>query len=324
MSPTITSLSLAGEATPEGIVRRIEHVFVQVTKEVDRDISQREAVLTSRIEEISAVKEELHSTHAEVETLKAANSRMCELIKTAERSANETDIAHEKNTHSLQQQVSRLFAQLQALEAERAAEWETSARDRKLLAMQRSAMRGATDVLRRLGSFLPPGETISYLPPPATVPSRRPAETQLDPPAGSKRPRTEDDPPTSISDSTESYTYPKPVGGPGRPNSGGYSLDAALAKCGWATGRRNRFKLDVHAAADKELNTSQSYRCQYRPALEKICTEMATKYNFKADYEDFWPCRSTLKLYLKATSEKMRSRSNRPVADEAVDSEDSD
>lgn len=72
------------------------------------------------------------STHAEVETLKAANSKMCELIKTAERSANETDIVYEKNTHSLQQQVSKLFAQLQALEAERVVEWETSARDRSM------------------------------------------------------------------------------------------------------------------------------------------------------------------------------------------------
>ncbi|KAJ7482932.1 hypothetical protein B0H11DRAFT_1915012 [Mycena galericulata] len=100
--------------------------------------------------------------------------------------------------------------------------------------------------------------------------------------------------------------YKTPPGQPGRPNSGGFNLKRKLLQdCEWTREAYNTIQADVHSLAKANLDTSQSYQHQNNEKLRKLCKEIAEKHDLRR-YEDFWPIRAMLKLYLKTSSETHR------------------
>ncbi|KAF8057799.1 hypothetical protein FPV67DRAFT_1677024 [Lyophyllum atratum] len=100
----------------------------------------------------------------------------------------------------------------------------------------------------------------------------------------------------------------KPNGEPGRPNSGGFRIEAALAQLGWAKQEIQDLTEAVRAAAHKDLDMTKSYKAQAKASLKKICDDMAKDNMWPKlqEYEGCWPVQSILKLTLKYRSEASR------------------
>ncbi|KDR65389.1 hypothetical protein GALMADRAFT_148733 [Galerina marginata CBS 339.88] len=90
---------------------------------------------------------------------------------------------------------------------------------------------------------------------------------------------------------------PKPAGEPGRPNSGGYSLEDALAP--WGKEQLGKVMKFTKKMADLSLETKKSYSKQNT-------NQVARNHPILNKYEDHWPTRAILKMHLKATSENFR------------------
>ncbi|KDR65527.1 hypothetical protein GALMADRAFT_148634 [Galerina marginata CBS 339.88] len=101
-----------------------------------------------------------------------------------------------------------------------------------------------------------------------------------------------------------SKKIPKPAGEPGRPGSGGYSIDDALAS--W--GKEEVLKVNklVKKFADLKLDKTKSYSKQSGRKVNDICEDVARHHDIIRKYDDFWPIRGMLKMYLKTTSEVHR------------------
>ncbi|KDR65799.1 hypothetical protein GALMADRAFT_148382 [Galerina marginata CBS 339.88] len=113
---------------------------------------------------------------------------------------------------------------------------------------------------------------------------------------------------SDLTDSEEEATHsavskkiPKPAGEPGRPGSGGYSIDDTLAS--W--GKEEVLKVNklVKKLADLKLDKTKSYSKQNGRKVNDICEEVARHHDIILKYDDFWPIRGMLKMYLKTTSE---------------------
>ncbi|KAF8059012.1 hypothetical protein FPV67DRAFT_1450684 [Lyophyllum atratum] len=103
----------------------------------------------------------------------------------------------------------------------------------------------------------------------------------------------------------------KPRGEPGRPNSGGYSVEAVLKAGGWARDDVEALMVGQEAvrdAAREKLDIKKSYRSQDKAALKSIGEDMAkdSKWPKLKDYENCWPVQSILKLTLKYNAEAAR------------------
>ncbi|KDR77444.1 hypothetical protein GALMADRAFT_138555 [Galerina marginata CBS 339.88] len=116
---------------------------------------------------------------------------------------------------------------------------------------------------------------------------------------------------SDLSDSEEAPAQPptskkitKPSGEPGRPGSGGYSIDDALAS--W--GKEEVLKVNklVKKLADLKLDKTKSYSKQNSKKVNDICQEVSRHHDIIEKYEDFWPIRGMLKMHLKTTSEAHR------------------
>ncbi|PPR01214.1 hypothetical protein CVT24_006039 [Panaeolus cyanescens] len=104
---------------------------------------------------------------------------------------------------------------------------------------------------------------------------------------------------------------PKPHGEPGRPQSGGYSLEQALNS--WSQELLETVTNYVKQGAGDEQNgidQTVSYRKQIPKNIDIFCEKVAAKYTIVRKYENLWPVRELLKLHLKYTSESHRRKRN--------------
>ncbi|KAF8055444.1 hypothetical protein FPV67DRAFT_1664040 [Lyophyllum atratum] len=101
---------------------------------------------------------------------------------------------------------------------------------------------------------------------------------------------------------------PKPAGEPGRPNSGGFCVEAALLAEGWSKQSAQELREAVRTAAQDQLDLKVSYKSQHKPTLRKICAEMMGEKRWPVlkNYAGCWPVHSMLKLALKYFSEAAR------------------
>ncbi|KAJ7730561.1 hypothetical protein B0H16DRAFT_1469533 [Mycena metata] len=110
------------------------------------------------------------------------------------------------------------------------------------------------------------------------------------------------------------HKYKSPSGQPGRPNSGGYNLEnTLLQECHWTKDKFQRVQIDVHGLAKQTLVTRLSYQMQDPKDVKRLCAQISAIHELR-EYEDFWPVRAMLKLFLKAKSEAYRRKHclNRP------------
>ncbi|KAJ7730580.1 hypothetical protein B0H16DRAFT_1733736 [Mycena metata] len=110
--------------------------------------------------------------------------------------------------------------------------------------------------------------------------------------------------------------YKTPLGQPGRPNCGGYNLEHKLLQdCAWTREMYDAVQVHVHLLAKRDLDLTKSYQQQNTDKLRKLCQEIVENYKLH-QYQDSWPIRAMLKLYLKASSESHR-RSQRSTPGKA-------
>ncbi|KAJ7482904.1 hypothetical protein B0H11DRAFT_1914986 [Mycena galericulata] len=104
------------------------------------------------------------------------------------------------------------------------------------------------------------------------------------------------------------HKYKAPPGQPGRPNSGGYSLEyTLLQQYRWTKEKLNCVQDHVQRLARNQLVTKLSYQMQDPGDVKKLCKEITAQHDL-AGYEDYWPIRAMLKLYLKSKSEVYRRK----------------
>ncbi|KDR76667.1 hypothetical protein GALMADRAFT_210576 [Galerina marginata CBS 339.88] len=104
---------------------------------------------------------------------------------------------------------------------------------------------------------------------------------------------------------------PQPSGQPGRPGSGGYSIEDALKA--WSKEELAKVMTLTKTLADARLDQSMSYSKQDKAKVNTLCETVlsltmivARNYPIVGKYEDCWPVRGILKLHLKAKSETFR------------------
>ncbi|KAJ8455667.1 hypothetical protein ONZ45_g18881 [Pleurotus djamor] len=101
---------------------------------------------------------------------------------------------------------------------------------------------------------------------------------------------------------------PKPSGEPGRrPETGGWPLkDQLVIHQGWAEDDFSSIYAETKKAASAILDTTVSYHSQNSAAVTSICKKLVEMWPMLSKYEDCWPVRSMLKVFLKYTSERAR------------------
>ncbi|KAG9221435.1 hypothetical protein CCMSSC00406_0008309 [Pleurotus cornucopiae] len=124
----------------------------------------------------------------------------------------------------------------------------------------------------------------------------------------------EDGPPLGSSANTR---IPKPAGEPGRrPETGGFPLKERLLQTEkWQEVTYDEILSAVRKAAGVTLKVSKSYKFQDKSKVDLLCQKIARKWTFLDEYEDHWPVKSMLKIYLKYTSERSR-KDNKDAAEE--------
>ncbi|TFK19203.1 hypothetical protein FA15DRAFT_549499, partial [Coprinopsis marcescibilis] len=95
----------------------------------------------------------------------------------------------------------------------------------------------------------------------------------------------------------------KPPGEPGRPNSGGFNVEKAMK---WSKEDFTKIQTFVSSECDKTLDTDFSMANQEEEDLKRICKSACDMFPALRRFEDDWPARSLMKLYLKKTSEQAR------------------
>ncbi|KAF9042032.1 hypothetical protein BJ165DRAFT_1405761 [Panaeolus papilionaceus] len=96
---------------------------------------------------------------------------------------------------------------------------------------------------------------------------------------------------------------PKPPGQPGRPQSGGYSLDIELKRWGPLFGEVKSF---VHAKCDSLLDLTKSYSKQDKLGISTVVIDTKQAYPIVDGYQNSWPVHDFMKMYLKNMSENHR------------------
>ncbi|KAK0447560.1 hypothetical protein EV421DRAFT_1733426 [Armillaria borealis] len=136
------------------------------------------------------------------------------------------------------------------------------------------------------------------------------AKSQEEPPT---EPHAETEPTEDIKPSPGVLQPPKKSiydllpGQPGRPNSGGYSMEKKLVnECGWSKEEFERITAEVHALAKTHLDTAVCYKRQADYKVARICKQMIEKHEMLKPFVQCWPIRDMLKLHLKTTSEAHR------------------
>ncbi|KAJ7177773.1 hypothetical protein C8R46DRAFT_1212503 [Mycena filopes] len=103
----------------------------------------------------------------------------------------------------------------------------------------------------------------------------------------------------------------KPPGEPNRPGSGGYSLEKYMVEsCGWTKDEFAEVQARVQELAEGKLDVNLSFQKQVTSTLLWISEAFQVKKKFPVTrgYEQCWPIRDMLKVYLKSTSEAYRRR----------------
>ncbi|KAF9472478.1 hypothetical protein BDN70DRAFT_938156 [Pholiota conissans] len=99
----------------------------------------------------------------------------------------------------------------------------------------------------------------------------------------------------------------KPQGEPGRPGSGGFSLEDALEhEHNWSKTEVENLNKLVREVAEKSMNMTVTYKKQDKEKIQDICDKVQEQIPHLAQYEECWPVRSVLKLVLKYRSESSR------------------
>ncbi|KAJ6546681.1 hypothetical protein DFH09DRAFT_1506355 [Mycena vulgaris] len=336
--------NLPVNATMQPDVRNHAYSTTAAFRAIERAAEQAKSVTAKHAEEMISLKDEIVALKGEITALKVLGFRervsvhaLQEKVKAAETSSKDKDLAHQndilalKETHDresaqLRTQTLEFRAQIAALQANYAAERDalriegetlaaeretlradqaTLAIDRELIQTQYSAMehslRGMVDNFAAMPQIGLHDSTRQ-----STVPSRRHADESAGQSPPSKRARTSSTP-TAVEDVLPSGCYKEPHGQPGRPNSGGYSLEPTLIEVGkWTKDAFTLIQSDVHYAADRDLDTAKSFQFQDAQKVTKLCKAMATKYGMEEQYEDYWPYRAMLKMHLKNRSEAHR------------------
>ncbi|KAJ3500744.1 hypothetical protein NLJ89_g9655 [Agrocybe chaxingu] len=105
-----------------------------------------------------------------------------------------------------------------------------------------------------------------------------------------------------IPNTEENKKIPKPPGEPGRPNSGGYNIESELR--GWTPALIADVNQLVKRKADEHLEIGRSYSRQRPADITTVCLLIKKEFPVVNKYQNYWPIRDMLKLYLKYMAEK--------------------
>ncbi|KAJ7711807.1 hypothetical protein B0H16DRAFT_1480015 [Mycena metata] len=115
------------------------------------------------------------------------------------------------------------------------------------------------------------------------------------------RPRT-----SSGQKSAETPLFPVPIGCLGRSASAGFNFEKKmLNEYDWTKEFLEIVKTYVHRVAQRTLDLGKLYQQQDSRRLKKVCNKASARFGLHL-YEDFWPVRCILRLYLKKISKSLR------------------
>ncbi|CAA7270444.1 unnamed protein product [Cyclocybe aegerita] len=105
-----------------------------------------------------------------------------------------------------------------------------------------------------------------------------------------------------ITDLDKNKKILKPPGEPGRLNSGGYNIDNELR--GWTLALIADVNQFIKQKADEHLDIGQSYSKQRAADVTSVCLMVKKQFPVVEKYDNCWPVRDMLKLYLRYMAEK--------------------
>ncbi|KAJ7197657.1 hypothetical protein GGX14DRAFT_574131 [Mycena pura] len=106
--------------------------------------------------------------------------------------------------------------------------------------------------------------------------------------------------------------YSKPPGQPNRPGSGGYNLEKHLINsCGWTKSEFREVQAMVQDLAKRKLDLSTSYQSQRIHTRGDVVRDVKDVHPVSRGYDDDWPIKDMLRVFLKNSSEQHRRRTGK-------------